>query len=172
MIVLKNILVATDFGDASKTALAYGRDLARMFGATLHVATVVDNLMARSMVVSTYAGDLEAVQEQLEADAETQLRSLVTDDDRARFGVTLHRITDLSPATALTAYAAQAHIDLILMGTHGRRGMSRMFLGSVAERVVREAPCPVMVVRNPEHEFVQPDALVAARESAAPAATR
>ena len=172
MIALKHILVATDFGDASKSALAYGRDLARTFGATLHVATVVDNLMARSMVVSTYTGDLEGVQEQMEADAEVQLRSLISDDDRARFAVKLHRITDISPATALTAYAAQEHIDLILMGTHGRRGMSRMFLGSVAERVVREAPCPVMVVRSPEHEFVQPDALVAAERSAAPAATR
>ena len=172
MIALKNILVATDFGDASATALAYGRDLARTFGATLHVATVVDNLLARAMVVSTYVGDLEAVQGQLEADADTQLRSLITDDDRARFAVKLHRITDVSPAAALSAYAAQEHVDLILMGTHGRRGMSRMVLGSVAERVVREAPCPVMVVRHPEHDFVQPDALVAATQSAVPALTR
>jgi nucleotide-binding universal stress UspA family protein len=172
MIALKNILVATDFGDASATALAYGRDLARVFNATLHVATVVDNLMARSIVVSTYAGDLEGVQDRLESDAESRLRALVTDDDRARFAVKLHRITDLSPATALTEYAAQERIDLILMGTHGRRGMSRMLLGSVAERVVREAPCPVLVVRHPEHDFLQPDALVTVPASATSAATR
>ncbi len=172
MIALKNILVATDFGEASATALAYGRDLASTFGATLHVATVVDNLLVRSAVATTFTGDLAGIQTQMESDADTQLRALVTDDDRARFGLKLHRITDLSPAAALVAYAAQERIDLILMGTHGRRGVARMFLGSVAERVVREAPCPVMVVRHPEHDFVQPDALVARKTSAAPAMTR
>ena len=172
MIALKNILVATDFGDASGSALAYGRNLAAAFGATLHVVTVVDNLLARAMVVSTYAGDLEAVQGQLETDAEVQLSHLVTDDDRARFPLKLRRITDLSPAAAITAYARQEQIDLILMGTHGRRGMALVFLGSVAERVVREAPCPVMVVRSPEHDFVQPDALASVEKSAAPVATR
>jgi universal stress protein A len=55
-------------------------------------------------------------------------------------------------------------IDLIVMGTHGRGALAHVVLGSVAERVVRLAPCPVLTVRNPEHEFVRPDALtVAAR---------
>ena len=161
MLALKNILVATDFGDASATALAYGRDFARAFDATLHVITVVDNLAARAAVASTYVGDIDAVQEQLEANAERQLHALIADDDRARLTLTLARLTDLSPATAITVYAEQHHIDLVLMGTHGRRGVAHLFLGSVAERVVREAPCPVLVVRHPEHEFVHPDALVA-----------
>jgi nucleotide-binding universal stress UspA family protein len=86
---------------------------------------------------------------------------LISDDDRARLTLRLARITDLSPAAAITAYAEEHHVDLVLMGTHGRRGVAHLFLGSVAERVVREAPCPVLVVRHPEHEFVHPDSLVA-----------
>src|SRR5215471_19050836 len=158
MFALKNVLVATDFGEAAETALAYGRDFALAFGATLHVITVVDNLAARAAVASTYIGDIDAAQQQMEGDAERQLRALITDDDRARFTVKLSRITDLSPSAAITAFAREHQIDLILMGTHGRRGVAHMFLGSVAERVVREAPCPVLVVRHPEHEFVHPDA--------------
>ena len=48
-------------------------------------------------------------------------------------------------------------IDLIVMGTHGRSGMERLLVGSVAERVIRTAPCPVLTVRHPEHEFIVPD---------------
>jgi hypothetical protein len=55
--------------------------------------------------------------------------------------------------------------DLILMGTHGRGVVAHLFMGSVAERVVRLAPCPVLTVRHPEHEFVLPDALVAVAKS-------
>ncbi len=166
MIALKHILVATDFGEAAESALTYGRELAMAFGATLHIATVVDNLAARATVVSTYAGDLADVQAEMETDAEEQLRGLLNADDRARFTVKLVRLTDISPASAILAYARARRIDLILMGTHGRRGVARMLIGSVAERVVREASCPVLVVRRPEHEFVRPDALAVAGAAA------
>jgi len=66
-----------------------------------------------------------------------------------------------SPAMAIVDYAREAHSDLIIMGTHGRGAMAQLLMGSVAERVVRTAPCPVLTVRHPEHEFVLPDALVA-----------
>ena len=56
-------------------------------------------------------------------------------------------------------YAEESDVDLIVMGTHGRGLLAHVFMGSVAERVVRIAPCPVLTVRNPEHEFVFPDAL-------------
>ena len=60
-----------------------------------------------------------------------------------------------------STYARDATIDLIVMGTHGRGAIAQLLMGSVAERVVRIAPCPVLTVRHPEHEFVLPDALVA-----------
>jgi nucleotide-binding universal stress UspA family protein len=62
-------------------------------------------------------------------------------------------------------YARDESIDLIVMGTHGRGPFSHLLMGSVAERVVRAAPCPVLTVRHPEHEFVGPDALVAATQA-------
>jgi nucleotide-binding universal stress UspA family protein len=66
-----------------------------------------------------------------------------------------------APAPAIVDYAQRRKADLIVMGTHGRGGGAHLLMGSVAERVVRTAPCPVLTVRYPEHEFVRPDALVA-----------
>jgi nucleotide-binding universal stress UspA family protein len=66
-----------------------------------------------------------------------------------------------APALTIVAYAKETGADLIVMGTHGRGPMAHLFMGSVAERVVRLASCPVLVVRSPEHEFVVPDTLVA-----------
>ena len=65
--------------------------------------------------------------------------------------------TNNSAAAAIVDYAQRSSIDLIVLGTHGRSGMSQLLVGSVAERVVRTAPCPVLTVRQPEREFVIPD---------------
>ena len=70
-------------------------------------------------------------------------------------------ITSNAPAVAIVDYARRERIDLIVTGTHGRGAVAHLLMGSVAERVVRTAPCPVLTVRHPEHEFVVPDALVA-----------
>jgi nucleotide-binding universal stress UspA family protein len=69
-------------------------------------------------------------------------------------------ITSNAAAMTIVNYAKETGIDLIVMGTHGRGPMAHLIMGSVAERVVRLAGCPVLVVRHPEHEFVVPDALV------------
>jgi nucleotide-binding universal stress UspA family protein len=61
-----------------------------------------------------------------------------------------------SPFLEIIRYAKENNIDLIVLGTHGRSGLAHVLLGSVAERVVRIAPCPVLTVRHPEHEFVMP----------------
>jgi nucleotide-binding universal stress UspA family protein len=66
-------------------------------------------------------------------------------------------IVSSAPADAIAGYARDADIDLIVIGTHGRGGMAHFLSGSVAERVVRIAPCPVLTARHPEHEFVPPD---------------
>jgi nucleotide-binding universal stress UspA family protein len=67
--------------------------------------------------------------------------------------------TSNATAAAIVDYAKTLNADLIVMGTHGRGPVSHLFIGSVAERVVRTAPCPVLTVRHPEREFVAPDAL-------------
>ena len=77
-----------------------------------------------------------------------------TKSSAARSGPPPTRPRTSSPSFS---HAATAGVDLIVIGTHGRKGVSRLLLGSVAERVVRAAPCPVLTVHHPEHEFVHPE---------------
>ena len=160
MVVLKKIVVATDFSEASDAALSYGRELARTFGATLHVLHVVDNVMARAATEFAFAAYPE-VQTQIEDAARTRLNTLLSEEDREKLRATAILRTSMAPATAIADYAKEERVDLIVMGTHGRGAVAHFLLGSVAERVVRSAPCPVLTVRSPEREFVVPDALVA-----------
>lgn len=159
MNTLKDILVATDFGEASDTALLYGRDLARRFGARLHVIHVVDLLVGHLGTPEGFISNLQELQEDDEAQAEKDLQALLSDEDRQALRARTVVTTSSAPAEALVEYARSANIGLIVLGTHGRRAMARLILGSVAERVVRSAPCPVLTVRHPEHEFIVPDAL-------------
>ena len=161
MIALKNILVATDFGEAADTALAYGRDFARTFGARLHVLHVVDNVLMRLGGAEASLGVYPDVQRDVDEAARRQLERRISDEDRTLLGA--QPVTIMSNATAATiaSYAADEKIDLIIMGTHGRGVLAHLMMGSVAERVVRLAPCPVLTVRHPEREFILPDALVA-----------
>jgi nucleotide-binding universal stress UspA family protein len=159
MIAIKNVLVPTDFGEAAGAALQYGRNIARTFGATLHVAHVVDNLSARVATDFPHPQNVVRLQLDMEAAAIERLHALVTDDDRRALNAKCVPLTALSPAAAIMDYATEASIDIIVMGTYGRGRVARWLMGSVAERVVRSAPCPVLVVRQPEREFIAPDAL-------------
>ncbi len=159
MIALKHVLVATDFSDASDAALEYGRQFARMFGATLHVIHVVENVMAR-FAADAYPVLLPDLQREVEEAGEKRLLSQLTPED----SVQLHAVpvvrTSTSPAATIVDYAREADVDLVIMGTHGRGAVAKLLMGSVAERVVRTATCPVLTVRHPEHDFIVPDALV------------
>jgi nucleotide-binding universal stress UspA family protein len=159
MITLRNVLVAIDFGQASETALAYGRLLARMAGATLHVLHVVENVVASTVGVEGYATDFASLQHDVEESARKQLDSMMTDEDRRTLAARTVTQTSTAPALSIVSYARDAHIDLIVVGTHGRGGRPHLAMGSVAERVMRAAPCPVLTVSNPEHEVALPDAL-------------
>jgi nucleotide-binding universal stress UspA family protein len=161
MIALKHILVATDFSEPSDAALAYGRALARTFGATLHVVHVVDNVPTLVYGAEAYAVSMPELQQEIEGSARTQLADLLVDNDQPPLPVRAVVLTSSAPAAAIVDYAKGERIDLIVAGTHGRGGVAHLLMGSVAERVVRTAPCPVLTVRHPEHEFVVPDALVA-----------
>ncbi|HXD75499.1 MAG TPA: universal stress protein [Vicinamibacterales bacterium] len=146
MIELTSVLVAVDFSEASKNAIVYGRNLARAFDAELHVLHVAD-------VISTSAaqfypegpGDPEAKAMEL---ATTQLRSLLAAEHAADARVAVRVAPD--PADAIVQYGRETHAGLIVLGTHGRTGVSRFFMGSVAEHVVRRADAPVLVVRPAE----------------------
>jgi len=159
MIALKNVLVATDFSVEAEAALNYGRTLARAFDATLHLLHVADNLYLR-LGSDTFIPPPE-LQADVEEAARKQLHALLIDNDAVPLRTRPIVMVSTSPTLAIVEYATSAGIDLIVMGTHGRGPVAHFFMGSVAERVVRTAPCPVLTVRHPEREFVTPDTLVA-----------
>jgi nucleotide-binding universal stress UspA family protein len=161
MIALKNILVATDFGEASDAALAYGRELARTFDATLHVLNVADDVYMR-LGGDAYVAVLPDLQKDIEEAARRQLDELLVDNDPKPLTIRKVVLTSAATAACIVQYAEDAKIDLIVVGTHGRGAVAHLLMGSVAERVVRTAPCPVLTVRHPEHDFVLPDALTTA----------
>lgn len=165
MIALKKILVATDFGEASDAALTYGRALARRFDAALSVLHVLENVYAHGVGFDGYMG-VPDLQKDIETSARKQLDALVTDEDRREIGATTVMFTSTQPAYEIARYAQDHNIDLIVMGTHGRGPLAHFLMGSVAEKVVRIAPCPVLTVRHPEHEFVLPDAIGTAARAA------
>ena len=159
MIRIKNVLVATDFSEPSEAALNYGRELARSFDATLHVLHVADSVYMQ--FGDAYSGVVPELQAEVEKAARVQLDALLDDEDRTILRAKPVLIAGIAKAAAIVDYAAQNGIDLIVMGTHGRGAIGHLLMGSVAERVVRTAGCPVLTVHHPEHEFVLPDALVA-----------
>jgi nucleotide-binding universal stress UspA family protein len=161
MIALKKILVATDFSEPSEAAFAYGRELAQHFNAKLIVLHVADDLVTRTVGTDGFVFSDPTFLEDVEATAWKQTEALLSDEDRAALGARAAVVVSNTPAPAIVDYAGHANVDLIVIGTHGRGAVAHLLMGSVAERVVRNAPCPVLTVRHPEHEFVQPDGLVA-----------
>ena len=126
------ILAATDFSAPSDAALAQARRLADSTGASLHVLHVVDNMFMR--VVLADPRDYETA----------ALRQM---QDRVSDAVLAVERSD-EPADEIVSYARIHDIDLIVMGTHGRGRMAHLLLGSVAEKVTRKAPCPVLTMRQ------------------------
>jgi nucleotide-binding universal stress UspA family protein len=159
VIALKRILVATDFSEPAEAALRYGTELTRRFDASLHVLHVVDDLAARPDPVAAAPMDSGVLQMTLENEARANLDELVPEPDRSALHAHLDITVSDRPAQAILAYARDANIDLVISGTHGRRGLAHFFMGSVAEELVRTATCPVLTVRAHTREFIYPDAL-------------
>lgn len=167
MVALERVLVATDFGDAAAMALTYARELARTFRASLSVVHVVEDVASRALVTAGATPEqVVRAQAELEADARQRLDAVVTDADRADLAATTIVKASPTPASAIVACARELQANLLVIGTHGRGPVTHLLLGNVAERVVRTAPCPVLTIRHPEHEFVHPDAAAATLRTA------
>ena len=155
MIALKRILVPHDFSDTSAAAVRYALALAQNFGAKVHLLHVSDK--ARFEMATEFPLGLDGT---LEDAVRERLLKILTPREQIDFKPSFE-FRSGAPAVEIARYAKEANIDLIVMGTHGRGFVAHAVLGSVAEKVVRTAPCPVLTVRNPQHEFVMPDAVVA-----------
>ncbi|MEZ5943733.1 MAG: universal stress protein [Planctomycetaceae bacterium] len=155
MIRLQKILVPTDFSDFSNHAVRYGCEFAKRFNAELHLVSVVEDVYPlvpeSGMLLPTAANYLN----ELKTAAE---QTLATRPDSAWVeGVSVKREVLIGTAfLEIIRYAKDEDIDLIVIGTHGRTGLVHVLMGSVAEKVVRKAPCPVLTVRPEGHDFVMP----------------
>jgi universal stress protein A len=157
MIAFKRILVPTDFSEASDAALNYGIGLAQAFGAQLYLLHVPGETGVN------FEADFPMIQ--FENAVRERLDTLVGPKEivklRPEYALRLG-----APSDQIVRYADDREIDLIVMGTHGRSGVAHMVMGSVAEKVVRTAPCPVLTVRQPERAFLTAEEAIA---EAAPA---
>ena len=146
---LKRVLVPVDFSESSRKAVQYAVSFARQFDAEILLLHVVEPMPAPPEVVYLDTG---AIYTEVREAAEKHLsewRQAAAPEARVsaktRVGIAYHQIIEA---------ADESKADLIVIGTHGRTGLAHLLMGSTAERVVREAGCPVLVVRPRERDFV------------------
>ena len=146
---LQNILVPTDFSAASTRALAEAHEFAAAFGARIDLLHVwsVPSLVAPESVITGVGINEQPLLEWMRQSAGELLAKFEADAQQAGIAVREAFSETGDPATAIVARAAKGKYDLLVMGTHGRTGLSHVILGSVAEKVVRRAPCAVLTVR-------------------------
>ena len=155
MIQLSRILLPTDFSEQSHGAAAYACSFAEKFGAELHLLHVVQDLVTMVPEPGLAYPPPANYTAELVAAAEQALARLPDPSLTANLSV-VRTTRQGAPFVEIIRYARDNNVDLIVMGTHGRSGLAHVLLGSVAERVVRKAPCPVLTVRPAGHEFQMP----------------
>jgi len=146
--MIRNILVPTDFSAGSRAALDCARELASALGASLHVMHVIESPFAIGAYMEMYAPPPASYFEEMETASNAQLDELLPADEKEKFHAVLTTIIGLPAQEILARLQQQPAIDLVVMATHGRGGVARLMMGSVADRVVRSAPCPVLTVKG------------------------
>jgi nucleotide-binding universal stress UspA family protein len=168
MFALKQVLVPTNRGEPSHAATRYGVAFARQFGARLFLLRVLpqrdlDAVLETERVLEVY----DAVDGTADPDPASVARNaarkdleglLNADDERDTLAEYILRPSGLGgPGDAIVACANELQVELIVMGKHRLGFVEHLVAGSVAEKVIRHAPCPVLIVQHPEHEFVVAD---------------
>ena len=147
MSAIKRILVPTDFSPPSQIALEYAVDLAQRVGAAIHLMHVLEDQAFGAAYPDGFFAELPGVRAQMLEHAHRQLGDCIARCKDANVEVT-SQVVFGRPASAMCEQAQRRGTDLIVMGTHGRSGFAHLLLGSVAERVIRMAPCPVLTLRD------------------------
>ena len=147
---LNRVLVPVDFSDCAKKALQYAVPFAKQFGATIVLLYVVQPYVP---VPEAAAVDAERLLDRMRADGERELKKL---RDEVAVKVPAETVLRVGrPEFEIVQAADEIDADVIILSTHGRTGLRRVFLGSVAEHVTRHAHCPVLIVRERQREFVE-----------------
>jgi universal stress protein A len=147
MIAIERILAPTDFSPPAQAAFGYAVALAERFNAALHVLHVLEDPLIYVPTTEGYAA-LPDFREAMEKDAREHLEQLLTPPQRQQLRAELVMVWG-RPFVEIIRYAETHRMDLIVMGTHGRGMIAQLLMGSVAKKVVRKAPCPVLTVRPP-----------------------
>lgn len=147
MSLIRRMLVPTDFSPASDIAFTYAVDTAVQHAASIHLLTVIDDSSFASAFPDGFYVELPGVRTELIEEATRRLKTMAETCTQAGVTVTTE-VAVGRPARIITETATARGTDLIVMGTHGRSGFAHLLLGSVAERVVRTAPCAVLTVRD------------------------
>ena len=153
-IEIKRILLPTDFSSYSATATQYACELATKFDAELHLLHALEVHLSSTPGFALGLALPQYVHESRAA-AEKALAS-VLDPQWSVGRKVVQAVVEGSPKVEIVRYARTRQIDLIVLATHGRSGLAHVIIGSVAESVVRTAPCPVLTVRPEGHQFVMP----------------
>lgn len=149
LLAFRNILVPSDFSSASDKAFKYALNFSQHFGAQLHVIHVLERVLSPQ-----FAGlpEAPAFSEEEVAAAAKNLRAWAKSAGATGAGAKLV-LRNGFPAHEIVEAAKDLAVDLVIIATQGLTGWKHFCIGSTAERVVRAAPCPVLVVREKEHEF-------------------
>jgi nucleotide-binding universal stress UspA family protein len=142
----KNILVPTDFSKASAAALKYACELADAVNASLCVLHTVEKPYPIAGYYESYTLPQEFF-DTLERRARTELEGVLTPEQKEKYGAALVLRHGVAAQEILQYLQEHPEIDLVIMATHGRGGVARLMMGSVADKVVRAAPCPVVTLR-------------------------
>ena len=142
---LNRILVPMDFTDAAEKAMQYAVPFAKQFGAQLYLLHVIEPYLPPSELAAY--PDIETPDE-----TEHQLQAMSQKIDQEVHSSVIVRRGNA--AWEILAAIKELDVDLVILSTHGRRGLDRMLMGSTTEKVVRRASCPVLIVRENEHEFI------------------
>lgn len=145
---IKKILFATDFSEGSSHALPYAVDIARRYGAKLYFVHVIYDVAKTSGWYVPHVS-LDEIYNDMEKNAKAELEKSFVDEMRG-FKDVEHVVLKGTPYEEIARFAEDNKIDLVIIGTHGRKGFDRMLFGSTAEQVVRHAPCPVLTVGLPK----------------------
>ncbi|RPJ01136.1 MAG: universal stress protein [Deltaproteobacteria bacterium] len=152
MVQLNNILFCTDFSENAKTALPFAIDLTQKYDAILHIVHVLldPGHIAEFEISSEMKMDWIRVAHSVGAEAEKKLTAFCSEEIGQKLKSCHSRLLRGKPHFEILRYARENDIDLIVMASHGLSGWEHALFGSTAEKVLRESPCPVLVVRKPK----------------------
>jgi len=144
---IKKILFPTDFSEGSDNALPYAADMAKHYGAKLYLLYVIHDIAQATGWYVPHVS-MDALYKDIEDNANKEIKKYGVEELRG-FKDIERVIVKGIPADEIIKFTKENKIDLVVIGTHGRKGLDRVIFGSTAERVVRDALCPVLSVRLP-----------------------